>query len=98
MVTSIKINIYSRVWGAFFGAVKYLFIASILFVFVQRLDESFNLIDETSETQLFEPVAKFAPTIIPKLRFEIKQPAPMELDDITNEPEPLIEELDELEE
>lgn len=98
MVTPVKVTIYSRVWGAFFGAVKYLFIASIIFVFIQRLDESFKLFDEESETQLFEPVAKFAPMVIPKLKFEIKQPAPMELDDITNEPEPIIEELEELDE
>jgi len=97
MVTSLKVTIYSRVWGAFFGAIKYLFIASILFLFVERLDESFKLFDETSETRLFEPVSKFAPTVIPKLRFEIKQPTPMELDDITNEPE-YIEELDDLDE
>ena len=97
MVTSVKVTIYSRVWGAFFGAIKYLFIASIIFLFIQRLDESFKLFDEESETQLFEPVSKFAPTIIPKLKFEIKQPTPMELDDITNEPE-YIEELDELDE
>jgi len=97
MVTPVKVTIFSRVWGAFFGAIKYLFIASILFLFVQRLDESFKLFDEESETRLFEPVSKFAPTVIPKLKFEIKQPTPMELDDITNEPE-YIEELDELEE
>jgi membrane protein required for colicin V production len=97
MVATVKVTIYSRVWGAFFGALKYLFIASVIFLFIQRLDQSFKLFDEDSETRLFEPVAKFAPTVIPKLKFEIRQPAPMELDDITNDPEP-IEELEELDE
>ncbi len=95
MVSTLTNSIYSRAWGALFAAIKYLFIASVVFMFVQRLDEKFNLFDKESSTQLFEPVAAIAPTVMPVLEFRIKQSAPVELDDITNEPD-YVEELDDL--
>ncbi len=96
MVSSIKNNIFSRVWGAFFAVLKYLFILSVVFTFIQKLDEKHHVLDKENSSQLFAPIASIAPSIMPQLHFNIKQTAPVELDDITNEPG-YIEELDELE-
>lgn len=87
MVSTLKNSIYSRIWGALFGLIKYLFIASIFFMFIQKIDEHQKLFDEESSTRLFEPIAAIAPTVMPILKFRIKQTAPVELDDITNEPD-----------
>lgn len=87
VVAPVKVNIYARVVGAFFGAMKYLFIASIVLLFVNRLDESFKIIDKDNDSKLYKPVLAFAPTVIPKLHFEIRQVEPIELDDVTVEPE-----------
>lgn len=49
--------------------------------------------DEGGSSILYDPVLKFAPMVIPRLKFEITQPAPVELDDATDEP--VFEEFDE---
>ncbi len=97
MVSSIQNNMYSRVWGALFSVTKYLFIVSVVFMLIQRLDEKHHLLDKESSTQLFGPIAALAPAVMPQLEFKSRQTAPVELDDITNEPG-YIEELDNLEE
>ncbi len=86
MVASIKNNVFSRMWGAFFALVKYIFIVSVVFMLIQKIDERHSLFGEKSSTQLFDPIAAIAPAVMPKLSFKTKQTAPVELDDITNEP------------
>ncbi|MDF1550909.1 MAG: CvpA family protein [Bacteroidales bacterium] len=83
LVISVPVNIYGRVIGAFFGAIKYLFVASIVLLFVDRLDSSFTILNKENDSKLYEPVLLFGPTIIPKLNFEIKTAQPIELEDIT---------------
>jgi membrane protein required for colicin V production len=83
-VASIPLNPYTKLLGAFFGAVKYLFIISVIFVFVARLDKSYGMVTETEHkrTKLYGPVSKIAPAIIPRLKFEIKEPGLIELENI----------------
>lgn len=88
-VASVPKNLYTKLLGAFFGALKYLVIASIFLIFVDRLDKSFTIIPtkEHERTKLFRPVVKFAPALIPKLKFEVREPMPLELNDVTVDPE-----------
>jgi membrane protein required for colicin V production len=87
-VSSVPQNMYKKVLGAFCGALKYLFILSIFMIFIDRLDSSFQILtqNEHKRTNLFGPVSKFAPTIIPKLKFEVREPKAIELEDYTEEP------------
>jgi membrane protein required for colicin V production len=84
-VSSVPKNMYAKILGAFFGAVKYLVIASVFMLFTDRLDKSFSIITENEhrDSKLYKPVLKFAPSVISVLRFDIREPVPMELDDVT---------------
>jgi membrane protein required for colicin V production len=88
-VNSVPKNMYAKVFGAFFGAFKYLFIASIFLIFVDRLDKSFTIIPKKEQgyTKLFRPLSNFAPTIMPKLKFEVREPKAIEIEDIPGESE-----------
>jgi len=88
-VISVPLTIYTRLLGSFFGALKYLFISSVFMIFVNRIDHSFKIRtpEERSNTILYKPVLKFAPMIMPILHFDVRQAAPLELDDMTEDPE-----------
>jgi membrane protein required for colicin V production len=84
-VSSLPKPITTRVLGAFFGAIKYAFIISIMLLFIDRLDEKVQFIPnkENERTLLYQPFKKFAPTILPRLNFAVsKEPALMEIPDI----------------
>jgi membrane protein required for colicin V production len=87
-VMSNQKTIYTKVLGAFFGALKYLFIASIFLIFTHRLDKSFNIITDAEKRDafLFQPVLKFSTIIMPVLEFDVRPPKAQELDDVTEEP------------
>ena len=82
-------GMYSRGLGAFFGAVKYAFIISIFLLFINRLDQNFEIITATEKqrTKLYNPFLKLAPAAISGLRFHVKEPELIELPeiDITSE-------------
>ena len=82
-VESVPKPMTTRILGAFFGGVKYIFIISVFLLFIERLDNTFEIIPdkEKSRTILYEPVKKFAPTLLPRLKFEVKQPDLLELPD-----------------
>jgi len=85
-VISIPKPITTRVLGAFFGAIKYMFIISVMLIFVNRLDKNFEIVTdkEKSRTILYQPFSKFAPTILPRLRFPVNEPQLEKLpDDLT---------------
>ncbi|MBN1252082.1 MAG: CvpA family protein, partial [Bacteroidales bacterium] len=75
-VTPVPKGLYSRGLGAFFGALKYAFIISIFLIFINKLDQNFDIISvkEKQRTKLFNPFLKLAPTAIPRLNFEIREP------------------------
>ena len=88
-VAPVQLNIYTKLLGSFFGALKYLFISSIFLIFVDRIDRSFKIRTEIERqrTIMYRPVLKFAPTVMPILNFDVRQAVPLELDDVTIEPE-----------
>ncbi len=75
-VESVPKPITTRVLGAFFGGVKYAFIISVFLLFVDRIDQSADIIpdQEKSITLFYEPFRDFAPTILPRLKFEAHTP------------------------
>ena len=83
-VTSIPKPITTRVLGAFFGGIKYMFIISIMLIFVNRLDNNFDIVTgkEKSRTMFYQPFLKFAPTVLPRLRFEMEEPQLMDIPEI----------------
>jgi len=83
-VMSIPKPITTRVLGAFFGAVKYLFIVSVMLLFIDRIDNNFEIVTnkEKARTILYQPVLKFAPTILPRLKFHVKEPHLLDIPEI----------------
>ena len=83
-VMSIPKPITTRILGAFFGGLKYMFIISIMLSFVDRLDNNFEIVTEKekSRTIFYQPFLNFAPTILPRLRFQTKEPQLMEIPEI----------------
>ena len=62
----------NRLFGIFFGVFKYILITSCLLVFIDKLDEKYDLLtDEDTKGSLFYfPVLKIAPGIYPYLHFD----------------------------
>ncbi len=83
-VLSIPKSISTRVLGAFIGAIKYMFIISVLLIFVDRLDKNFEIITDKEKTRtiLYQPFLKFAPTILPRLKFSVQEPHLLEIPEI----------------
>jgi len=88
-VANVPLTIYTRILGSFFGALKYLFISSVFMIFVDRIDLSFKIRTQSERDNaiLYAPVLKFAPMIMPILHFDVRQATPVELDDMTSDPE-----------
>ena len=88
-VIPVRMTMYTKLLGSFFGALKYLFIASVFLIFVDRIDRSFKIRTEIERqrTILYLPVLHFAPAIMPILKFDVRQAEPMELEDFTVDPE-----------
>lgn len=88
-VASVPKDMYAKFLGSFFAMVKYLVIISVFLVFIKRIDNNYGIVTEREKerTLLFQPVSKLAPTIIPTLKFEVREPVPEELEDITFETE-----------
>ncbi len=92
-VESVPKPISTRVLGAFFGGVKYAFIISVFLLFVDRIDQNVHIIpdNEKSITLFYEPFKEFAPTILPRLKFEARTPKQADFPDDAQDME--IEEL-----
>ena len=62
----------NRIGGVIFGMAKMAFITSIFIVIIQKFDTRHKLLTEetTSQSKLFAPVAKIAPSIFPHLHLE----------------------------
>jgi len=82
-VESVPKPVTTRVLGSFFCAVKYAFIISVFLLFVDRIEKNAHIIPhkEKSRTIFYEPFKKFAPTILPRLKFEADTPPPADLPD-----------------
>jgi len=84
-IIPVRLTVYTKLLGAFFGALKYLFIASIFLIFIDRIDHSFKIRTdkERERTIMYMPVLHFAPAIMPILKFDVRHGNQMELEDIT---------------
>ncbi len=69
----------NRVLGIFVNLVKYLFMISIVLIFIFKLDASFNFIHkkEKERTNFFYPVLSIAPSAFRVLRFPEIDPVPL---------------------
>ncbi|MEN8120066.1 MAG: CvpA family protein [Bacteroidota bacterium] len=83
-VDSIPKTITTRILGAFFGGIKYMFIISIVLLFVDRIDKNFEIVTnrEKTRTALYKPFLNFAPTILPRLKFQMQEPELMDIPEI----------------
>lgn len=57
----------NRITGMVFGVVKTAFILSILLLVFNKIDEDVHILSEETKTnsQLYEPIRKFAPSVFP---------------------------------
>lgn len=62
----------NRIGGIVFGMAKMAFITSIFIVIIQKFDHKHKLLTEetTTQSKLFAPVARIAPSIFPHLHLE----------------------------
>lgn len=72
LVDAIALGIVNRLLGVLFSVLKIAFIASIILVLINKVDNKYNFIpDDTKENSLFyKPLSNFAPMIFPYLNFE----------------------------
>lgn len=72
VIDKTALGFINRVSGAIFGLLKFAFILSVLFLLIGKFDARGKLMKEQykSESRLYEPVAKIAPFIFPKIQFE----------------------------
>jgi membrane protein required for colicin V production len=70
-----SLNKWNRIGGVVFGMIKMAFISSVLIVIIERIDINRKLITSESvgESQLYKPVKKIAPLIVPHLNFDVLQ-------------------------
>ncbi len=72
LVDAIALGIVNRLLGVLFSVLKIAFIASIILVLINKVDNKYNFIpDDTKENSIFyKPLSNFAPKIFPYLNFE----------------------------
>lgn len=63
------LGIVNKLLGGLFGALKMAFITSVIFMFIDGLNQKIELIKRETLAQsiLYEPVRMLAPTILPKI-------------------------------
>ncbi len=71
-VNVLMLGFVNRIAGLFFGIIKAAFILSVLFYIINIFDEDQNLLTPKTKknSALYDPIASFAPYIIPKLNIE----------------------------
>ena len=67
------LGILSKVAGAAFGLLKFAFIASAIIMILNPFNKTLNIISQETlnSSILFEPVADFAPKVLPKIMKEV---------------------------
>ncbi|MAQ76478.1 MAG: colicin V production protein [Aquimarina sp.] len=67
------LGILNKLLGAVFGLLKFAFIASVILMFVDAINEKITFIDKETkdESLLYEPVRKLAPMILPSILKEV---------------------------
>ena len=67
------LGILNKLLGAVFGLLKFAFIASVILMFVDAINEKVTFIDKETkdESLLYEPVRKLAPMVLPTILKEV---------------------------
>ena len=67
------LGILNKLLGAVFGLLKFAFIASVILMFVDVINDKITFIDKETkdESLLYEPVRKLAPKILPSILKEV---------------------------
>ena len=67
------LGILNKLLGAVFGLLKFAFIASVILIFVDVINDKITFIDKETkdESLLYEPVRKLAPMILPTILKEV---------------------------
>ena len=67
------LGILNKLLGAVFGLLKFAFIASVILMFVDVINDKITFIDKETkdESLLYEPVRKLAPMILPTILKEV---------------------------
>jgi membrane protein required for colicin V production len=87
-ISSAPQTLYTKLLGGFFGGLKYLFIASIFLLFVDRIDRSFQIIteEERADAFMYKPVLKFSTLVMPVLKFDVRAAQAEEIEEDIVEP------------
>lgn len=92
-VNLLALGIVNKLTGAFFSALKFAFILSVLIMFIERIDNHGKLIpQETRKASLFyKPIGAIAPAVFPLISFDElkKKPDSSNVSKITQPPESL---------
>lgn len=72
LVKAVALGIVNRITGLLFSVVKTAFIISVVLVIFKPINDSMNIVkQETMDNSiLYRPIARFAPTVFPKLNFQ----------------------------
>ena len=72
IVSAVALGGINRIAGALFGLIKFGFIVSVVLIILNYIDKQVSFLppEKVENSLLYEPVSKFAPTIIPYIDLE----------------------------
>ncbi len=83
IVSAVALGGINRIAGALFGLIKFGFIVSVVLIILNYIDKQVSFLppEKVENSLLYEPVSKFAPTLIPyidleRLKTEVKKNVP----------------------
>ncbi|MDT0647416.1 CvpA family protein [Zunongwangia sp. F260] len=86
IATFAALGIVNKILGAGFGLLKVAFLTSVIIMFFKSTNEEINLIQEEvlEESELYEPVERIAPILLPSILREAREKNILEdLDELT---------------
>lgn len=75
LVGFIALGIVNRILGGVFGALKYVFIISVLLMFLNAYNKNITFLDDekVENSVLFKPVERLAPMVLPPVLQELQE-------------------------
>jgi membrane protein required for colicin V production len=72
MLKAVALGLVNKIAGAVFGVAKYAFIVSVILIALNYINAQTNFIPQQkiSSSLLYNPVSKFAPTVIPYINLD----------------------------
>lgn len=73
VVNFAMLGIFNKLFGGVFNALKFAFVISVIFMFVNA-SENYRILSpqERQESMLYEPIASIAPALLPKIMKEVE--------------------------